>query len=591
MTDGVIGNLWVRIKADLKDFKESMSNLGGKTPALNETREGFAEVEAKSVSAGFGMDVFGSKLAQVSAQSAGFGKYSRMIGQSFRELGPALNGVKKGLSDSMYYFKVGRATGNDFTTSLKMMGVGLKLTSASLKTFAVSLVTALAPLIAIMAIIQIATWLWDKYKENQEKVRKETDAINLATRSLGVSMDQARNSIKKYGNEWATLSQQMLGFGVSAKTAVQMATQMAETAKILNDLWKVPNEDIYSMISASLSKGLEGLKDWGVFMDEAQLKQYAFNEGIISEGDAWDYAAQQAAIMQAIYQQIQANKGIKMTDDLKALAKSALEAKKSLGLMSFDMLNTIKQSDEMQNPFEGLLTQFTYDNPADVINGANEAAKKFKVTVAGINATSLNGVVDGWNNIKNWGGWSYIAGKAGDAFDWIKEKGGNVLKGIQVGGTVIWDSMGNKARDVWKTITEIIPKFFSVAIDSIAKLFSGLWERVKKGFADTLSKIPIIGDLAKGVSGAVGGIKSFLGLAGGGAAMPGKPGIVTIGDNMKEPEIVAPQSYIMEAVADALSMIGGVGQQTITVNLNLDGVTVAKQIVRPLTQEQRRLGL
>lgn len=624
MAEGVIGNLWVRVKADLKDFKESMSGLGKAVPSADGPKQYSEETEESFRAAGMGVDDFGAKLSQVGMQSAGMGKYSRMMGQAFKQISPALKKVGADINTMGLEFNKARSKGLGFSASLKAMTAGTNTLSKSMKGLAVSVAIALAPLIAIMVIIQAAMWLWNRHKEAQERARKETEATNLATRSLGLTMDTAREAVKKYGNEWSSLAQQMLAWGHTAEMSAEMATQVSELAKKIKEggLGTGDVQEESKRLAQTLSEGIDGLRKYGIYMTEAELKAYALEKGIIKAGESMNYAKTQAAMLSAITAQLTGGQhvGIPITESLKETAKAAMEAKKSIGLMSFDVLNTIKKQDDAasENPLADMFADLAYSADMSPLGEVTAQAEKLGVVIAGIDFSSVQ---RGFDNIKNWSGWGTIAdsgtwawGKIQDAgkgaFNWITKSAapwlGEKWQGIKDSAANAWTKIEGIAGDAWsdikKTATDIwngaggivgmITDSFSTAIDTIGGLFSGLWDGVRSSFKNVTDTIGgVFGGVKDTIGNAGSRIKSFFGLAGGGAALPGRPGLVTVGDNLKEPEIVAPQSYITQAVADALSMVGSGGQQTITVNLVMDGVTIAKQIVRPLTQEQRRLGL
>lgn len=621
--DGIIGNLWVKVKADIGDFREKLSGIGKEVPKPAAVKDYGDTAEDSFSSAGMEADVFSSKLASLGMQSAGMGKYARMMGMSFKAVGPQLKMLIVDLKAAGTAFKASATGGYGFVTALKTLGSGLKTAGNSFKTFGRSIMTAMGPLIAIMLIIEAAMWIWNKFKEHQEKVRKQQEATGLAVKSLGMSLEEAKANVKMYGNEWSALSQKMLGYGHSAKVAGELAGQVSELAKGLSDTWKgLSKEDAAALITESLAKGIDGLKSFGIYMTEAELKTYALEKGMIQAGESMDYAKTQAAMLSLITAQLTGGpiKGIPITQGMRDAAKAAQEARKAIGLMGFDALNTIKKQEDAanENPMGDLYSQIAYDADAvgemgGQLETATTKAKGLGDTIKDAlkNAVGWDNVVAGFNNLKDFGGqaWNTIKDTAGNAWNWISTKAGpwlgekwdgiksaagtawNTVKAI---GGGIWDGIKTTATTAWKTVTETIPGMFSSALNKVKGFFGGLFDNVKKGFSnlsDSINKIPIIGDIAKGAGKVVSGIKGFFGLAGGGAVMPGKPGLVTVGDNLKEPEIVAPQSYITEAVADALRMVGGSGGGTQTIILQLDGATVAKQIVRPLTSEQRRLGL
>jgi len=681
--ENVIGSLWVKVKADLSDFKDAMSNFGSEADRAAKAADPLADTTERTAEsfegAGASADKYGLKLAGLGMQTAGFGKYASILKMSLKGLSGSLGGVRSGLADMSIKFRVARAGGNGLRTSLKAMGPGLKTVSMGFKALGASIAMALLPLIAIMAIIEIAMFLWNRHKEKQEAARKEMEATQTAAKALNTTMGEANKHIKKYGEGWAGIAQSMVAMGQSSQRSIEMADAISESAKKLREEWNgLSEEDSVGMFMESLRGGASELKKWGIYASNAEVTAYALAKGIISEGQALDYTTMQWAKLSMITDTLAGNQkkygtyGVAVTEDLKEMAKAAEDANKSLGLMSFDALNAVKEDDEeMKNPLEDLFSNIAFSDAHDEMVGITEESKKqrsiwdkmgglwdgFKQTMGGVWGAITDAGGKAWAVISDVGGkaWSWISDKGGKAWavisdaggkawGWIKDKagpflgnawdsiknfGGNAWNTIKDVGGKAWGLINDKALpflgDVWGKIKDLggkawdgikdvggkawdfiktgavdklgdiwgdMKKGFKSAIDTISGMFTGMFDGVKNALGGVFDGIKsTLGGIGDKLGGWWGGFKETFGLASGGAVMPGKPGLVTVGDNMKEPEIVAPQSYIADAVADALSRIGGGGAQTQTIVVNLDGVTIAKQIVYPLTQEQRRLGI
>ena len=77
--------------------------------------------------------------------------------------------------------------------------------------------------------------------------------------------------------------------------------------------------------------------------------------------------------------------------------------------------------------------------------------------------------------------------------------------------------------------------------------------------------------------------------ANGGVVPPNAPFLAVLGDNTKEPEVVAPYSTIKQAASDAIAERGG-GNGMAVADIYLDGAKVGRGIFPYLENERVRVG-
>lgn len=225
-------------------------------------------------------------------------------------------------------------------------------------------------------------------------------------------------------------------------------------------------------------------------------------------------------------------------------------------------------------------------------------------------------IKDAFAKVKDW-----FADKFQKAYDTVTE----VFKGIGNWFKARWDDITNAFSSVGTWFSEKFQKAYDSLTNifsGVGKFFDGIWDGIKSGVKSIVNTVieclnGMIGKVESGINFIVDGLNSLLSfsvpdwlpdwMGGGetfsldiphaelpripmlaqGTVVPANYGnfLAVLGDNKREPEIVAPESAIRKAVAAEFSALKTGGD--ITVKLICDGRTLA-QIVQKYDLKNRR---
>ena len=228
-------------------------------------------------------------------------------------------------------------------------------------------------------------------------------------------------------------------------------------------------------------------------------------------------------------------------------------------------------------------------------------------------------LVNNWDTVKEAASscWDWIVGVFQGAAEWFND---TIVQPIANFFTSMWDGLKNGASAAWEGIKSV----FGAVADFFKNIFSKAWEGVKAVFS-TGGKIfdgikdgivnafkAVVNAIIKGINKVVAlpfdglngilnkissleilGVKPFSWLtwrapvpqipllAQGGWFERGNPQLAIVGDNTREPEIVAPESKIYDQVRNAIRDSGGTGKQEIEITIYHkyeDGRTIIQKI-------------
>ena len=232
--------------------------------------------------------------------------------------------------------------------------------------------------------------------------------------------------------------------------------------------------------------------------------------------------------------------------------------------------------------------------------------------------TIITLLIKNWDAVKNAASacWNWIVGVFQGAAEWFNN---TIVQPIANFFTGMWDGLKNGASAAWEGIKSV----FSTVADFFKNIFTNAWEGVKKvfstggkifdGIKDGIVKAftTIVNAIIKGINKVVSipfdginwalnkvksidilGVKPFNWiktinvpqiplLAQGGWFERGNPQLAIVGDNTREPEIVAPESKIYDQVRNAIRDSGGTGKQEIEITIYHkyeDGRTIIQKI-------------
>lgn len=193
--------------------------------------------------------------------------------------------------------------------------------------------------------------------------------------------------------------------------------------------------------------------------------------------------------------------------------------------------------------------------------------------------------------------------------DWDKAWGG--VKKIFEGLTTAFESVWKTVKGVFETIVNWVKDTFTTSWDTawtaVETIFTNIWESFKGIAKGPLNAVidgvntlikginkfkinipPWVANLAGVTGGSIGfNIATIPRLAQGGYVGANSPQLAMIGDNMREGEIVAPESKIFEQVVKALQST----QQTGPIVLEIDGVQFGKLAANGIKKASRLAGV
>ena len=208
-------------------------------------------------------------------------------------------------------------------------------------------------------------------------------------------------------------------------------------------------------------------------------------------------------------------------------------------------------------------------------------------------------LVKNWDTVKQVASnvWNGIKGIWDKAASWFNEK---VVQPIAKFFNGLWTGLKNSASNCWNGILSLFSKggkIFSGVVDGVANVFKTIVNTLISGI-NTLIALPF-----KTINSLLNKIRniSFLDiapfkslwskdplpvpqipkLAQGGWLPANNPQLAIVGDNKREPEIVAPESKIYDQVSKAIKNSGGIGKQEIEITIYHkyeDGRTIIQKV-------------
>ncbi len=262
------------------------------------------------------------------------------------------------------------------------------------------------------------------------------------------------------------------------------------------------------------------------------------------------------------------------------------EAGKNLGEMIREFVGNIPQ----------MLTGIDFGG---IFGGLVSAGSTAWDTIKDIGAGALAGAVTIgtllWNGFSAAGSlaWSAISAVGSAVWSGLSAAGALMWAGIKKVAEFAWNGIKKVGEIAWSAISAAGSFFIKYVINPIKTAIKWVVDKVK-WIVDKISGIGnFFGGIGNAIGGAFGGVKSFLGLAGGGAVAPNRPAPYILGDNKREYEIVSPVSLMEKAVMSAIAKSGGTGGGSagpIELVVNLDSRAIARTIYDPLKNEGTRRG-
>lgn len=186
------------------------------------------------------------------------------------------------------------------------------------------------------------------------------------------------------------------------------------------------------------------------------------------------------------------------------------------------------------------------------------------------------------------------------AFDGIRTTVTNVISAIEqiftglvqfIGGVfsgdwdLAWEGIKNIFKGAWNGIVSVIESAINLIISGINKLLDGLQALTAFELPDWLG-----GYSFKGINIPRISKVSIPRLAQGAVIPPNREFLAVLGDQRSGTNIEAPLDTIKQAVVEAMREVGGQGNGTITVVVNLDGREVARNTVNHINRMTQQAG-
>lgn len=203
------------------------------------------------------------------------------------------------------------------------------------------------------------------------------------------------------------------------------------------------------------------------------------------------------------------------------------------------------------------------------------AAEWFNNTIVQPIANFFSGM---WNGLKEGASaaWEGVKSVFSTVANFFKDKFTNAWEGVKAvfsTGGKIFDGIKDGIVNAFKAVVNTIIK----GINKVVALpFNGL-----NGILNTISKLEIVGIKPFGWLTWRAPVPQIPLLAQGGWFDRGNPQLAIVGDNTREPEIVAPESKIYDQVRNAIRDSGGTGKQEIEITIYHkyeDGRTIIQKI-------------
>ena len=313
------------------------------------------------------------------------------------------------------------------------------------------------------------------------------------------------------------------GFGLTAQKADLMSKNLTQLSYDISSFYNLSVDTAYTKVQAGISGELEPLRRLGFALDQATLKQVAYNHGITQSFESMTQA-QKAQIRYVAMIEQASNIGVlgdmsrtidSASNNMRVLTARIQQLGRAVGNILLPILSAIlpyltafvqiltEAAQYIANLFGYELPQFDfsgitaeYDDIADSANEATKATEKFKGSLAGVDQLNIIG------SHTNSG-----SGTDEGVTDWdLNLPSYDFLNGVESRTKEIVDKMKR-----W--IQELMPWIEGVGA-AVAAIFVA--DKVRR-FADQLKEIPkLMQGLGKTFG--VAGAEKFLTIAGGLAA-------------------------------------------------------------------------
>ena len=230
------------------------------------------------------------------------------------------------------------------------------------------------------------------------------------------------------------------------------------------------------------------------------------------------------------------------------------------------------------------VVQIIADTIVPVIQGALDIIQGVFNVFEGVFTGDWSLLWDGLTGIFN-GAWAIVSAVITGAFDLLVATLGEILEGIVSAVTGTFDSVVDAVSGLGGRIADAAVGIF----DGIKDAFRDAINFVIRGWNNLSFTTPAFSLFGVDTPSVTISTPNIPELATGGAIFA--PMLAVVGDNpqaYRDPEIVAPQSFIRDAVRDVLTEMGGVGRGGSTTTINATGYVDTEALARDVDRAQRR---
>ena len=185
-----------------------------------------------------------------------------------------------------------------FQSSLKKMGTALVVAFGAAAVAAIGLVTK-----KLIEAARNAEETENLFRESFRDMSEEARAWSIETsRALGLNQFELRENS-------ALIFNMVRSMGLGKEAAFEMATGMTQLANDMASFFNLRPEDAFAKLRSGITGEAEPLKRLGVLVDEATIKQIAYNKGLVVTGSTLTQVQKVQARWLAILDQTQTAQG------------------------------------------------------------------------------------------------------------------------------------------------------------------------------------------------------------------------------------------------------------------------------------------
>lgn len=271
----------------IRDFFTEMANMPQVSDNTVRMAEALAQMGRSGRNAGDSLQTTAKSTTSLETATVvveSFGKGIKSLITLFKKLGTAsgkaLSELGKGLKSIT---SAGIKKIRELHTNLKNMGSA----SGGIKSITQHLKTLLGVVIGFRGITGVFNWLKESVSAGADVAEVNhiiestfgdlADSVKVWSKSAITNYGIAETAAKRYAG---TLSAMFQASGVASETAAQMSLDLVGLAGDLSSFFNIDTETAYNKIKSGMAGMVRPLRDLGIDLTAATLKEYALEQGI-----------------------------------------------------------------------------------------------------------------------------------------------------------------------------------------------------------------------------------------------------------------------------------------------------------------------